>query len=47
MTLESANALASTGVSWWHVLIARVVGLKLPHSDSSVQTARDEFSATR
>lgn len=27
-------------------MVARVVALKLPHSDGSIQTARNKFSAT-
>jgi hypothetical protein len=46
VAFESANTLASTRVSWWHVLVGRVVALELPHSDGSIQTTRNEFSAS-
>jgi hypothetical protein len=46
VALESANTLASTRVSWWHVLVVRVVALELPHSDGSIQTAGNKFSAS-
>jgi hypothetical protein len=46
VALESANTLASTRVSWWHVLVVGVVALELPHSDSSIQTTGNKLSAS-
>jgi hypothetical protein len=45
VALESANAFASARVPWWHILVVGVVALELPHSDGSIQTAGNKFSA--